>query len=375
MKILVVGEYYSTNLGDGVICETVQKLINKYFKYDFDIEEVHIMDISGKNKFIFADDIELGKISFKSKILTIVPKNIRKKIILNHRNASINYLVNFEDYDLVIFAGGQLLMEHFTIQINRIIDECQSKNIPVIYNALGYKESNFRFIQKEISKNILNSSVKRISVRDHLNKINNLTEKNAIFVPDNAIFASEMYGIEKSKSDCIGLGIMYFKEKEQLLDNFWKQIVTELEFREKNWKFFVNGSDSDYQYARNLIKKFELPISKIDKRPQTPEELVHTISQFDKIISFRLHSHIIAYSLQIPSIALAWDKKLDFFFESIHHKELVFNFEKDEVRSVLEALQDLKFDSEDLSTLNRNKKKILSNMEANLSFGKGAENN
>lgn len=49
--------------------------------------------------------------------------------------------------------------------------------------------------------------------------------------------------------------------------------------------------------------------------------LVKTISRFQSIISFRLHSHIIAASLGIPSVAVVWDDKVRGFFGKIGHPE------------------------------------------------------
>ena len=59
--------------------------------------------------------------------------------------------------------------------------------------------------------------------------------------------------------------------------------------------------------------------------PSKPEELVKTISQFKSIVSFRLHSHIIAASLNIPSVSVVWDDKVRIFFEKIGHPERCCN--------------------------------------------------
>lgn len=45
------------------------------------------------------------------------------------------------------------------------------------------------------------------------------------------------------------------------------------------------------------------------------------ISEFSSLISFRLHSHIVAASLNIPAVGISWDEKIKFFYENIGHKE------------------------------------------------------
>ena len=46
LKILLIGERYSTNLGDGVIYDTVREMLIKEYKAD-----VVCLDISGHNSY------------------------------------------------------------------------------------------------------------------------------------------------------------------------------------------------------------------------------------------------------------------------------------------------------------------------------------
>ncbi len=41
------------------------------------------------------------------------------------------------------------------------------------------------------------------------------------------------------------------------------------------------------------------------------------IGHADVLIAHRLHACVIAYALAIPAVGLAWDSKLDAFFESV----------------------------------------------------------
>ena len=47
--------------------------------------------------------------------------------------------------------------------------------------------------------------------------------------------------------------------------------------------------------------------------PTSPEELVRTVSGFRGIITSRLHSCIVAYSLGVPFVAISWNNKLQYF--------------------------------------------------------------
>lgn len=85
---------------------------------------------------------------------------------------------------------------------------------------------------------------------------------------------------------------------------------------------FCNGSVDDYCFGKYVLEKMGLDArDKLCDYPKTPKELVELIARFDSLISFRLHSHIIAASLGIPAVALVWDEKLRFFYQNIGHGE------------------------------------------------------
>lgn len=47
-KVLLVGEIYSENLGDGVLCQCVEFLIKKYFNKEVMID---YLDLSGRKSY------------------------------------------------------------------------------------------------------------------------------------------------------------------------------------------------------------------------------------------------------------------------------------------------------------------------------------
>jgi len=120
MKVLIIGEIYSENLGDGAIAEANKFLIEKYCnskaryldmsnRKDFNIYEINQNEsntfsilnyIKKLNKF-FMRNSAYSSIVF----LTILQFKEKKKIIDNLK-------LSLEDVDLVIIGGGQLLMDN-----------------------------------------------------------------------------------------------------------------------------------------------------------------------------------------------------------------------------------------------------------------------
>lgn len=80
---------------------------------------------------------------------------------------------------------------------------------------------------------------------------------------------------------------------------------------------FCNGSEADYKMLKNIVNRKNLNKDQYLIRPKTAQDLVNIISNFDKIISFRLHSHIIASSIGIPTIGISWEKKVNQFFHNL----------------------------------------------------------
>ena len=165
-------------------------------------------------------------------------------------------------------------------------------------------------------------------MRDNLDLVNKVYLKfssiKAIETFDTALLTREYfsYCINEKNRTCVGLGIISLnnsKFSEKILIKFWINIIDELSKRNIKWKMFCNGAQCDYRLAKKILNLKGMEEKKfLQKRPTIPEELIANISEFKSLISFRLHSHIIASACGIPSIAIIWDKKVEEFFKKIN---------------------------------------------------------
>lgn len=344
-KILVVGEYYSENLGDGIICENVKYILTSAFPD----AEIKISDIMGRTNFEDMDhetfsttvNYQSKREKFKSyltdkkgtglgylyeRLIYRKWKKEREEGLANIRN------VLSEQFDLVVFAGGQLLYEPFVIPIEEHLKLLNEKETPIIFNGCGIGTFNNKYILKRFNKILNNSNIKSITVRDYVNEVNKkiLTNSSlkAIKTSDPALFTKETYGITEIQTrKTVGLGIIHrnnpeFMSKQKKL---YKEIILLLEKKGQDWELFCNGEIIDQEFAYELVQEMKFPKSKVAIRTTRPHELVDLIATYDSIISFRLHSHIVATSLRIPSIGMTWDKKVNFFFESFNGGSRCFN--------------------------------------------------
>lgn len=331
-NIVLVGEYYSSNLGDNLLCQCAEQLTRN------NLDNISISWV----------DLTYGsKPSFKKKLIfrlcyfyTSYIRNANREPLI-YRYMSYNvckrlrYIKKRRKVDLIIFAGGQMFLDYFSSQISRIVKYAEQNDIPVIFNSCGV--GSFSSTARERFINALNSSVvKRITLRDGLSFIHNLTPKEFFHVPDNAILCSEICNISKNdKSDVIGLGIIspfvYNANNEEKISeddfiDFWGKIIYRIESKGLKWQLFVNGSEEDFLFANRILLKLKLGGNSnlLSPRPTSAIQLLSIISSYKAIISFRLHSYIISYSLGIPAIMLNWDNKVIEFAHMIHCESYVF---------------------------------------------------
>lgn len=380
MKLLILGELYSTNLGDGIICESVKKIIQTNLNEKI---EIIMEDISCRNEYISEKNEsnyyqnegnhligKLKKIVYKFPYITY-----KRQIIL--KNKKIKSICD-KKYDLVIFAGGNLFMDYFVLYISTFVKYFSKNKTPIIFNACGAGNIKSKILLRKLRKTLNNENVKVITSRDNVDKINKeyikSNKKNATKTYDPAICASDVYGINKKMdSKTIGLGVMKLSNiDEQKIEEYWLNIISELEKKNIGWQIFCNGEYDDYMLAKKISIQAEEIYGKKDvpylaQRPTKPKELVELIANYNKMISFRLHSHIIAYSLQIPSLAIVWDEKVKGFFKNINHDENCFLLNDD----VVNKLDVLTYKERDKQCLEQQKKELKEILIQSINDSKG----
>lgn len=337
MKILVLGLYYDNNLGDAVICDCVAARLHILFPD----AHIDIRDYVNRTAFPAPQESSMKKLHYRRRRMLLRQTATQytpwdKQAV--HEEWKLRYwgdlsyidLVCQTDYDLVVFGGGQVFMDYLALFAEAFVQRFAQKGTPMFFNACGTGPAFSRKIRERLSTALMDPNVKLVSSRDDVNRINRLymkEEKQALSTYDPALWCSQVYGVKKDPdASAVGLGMMYTNSvSPKVVSNFWVRLIREMERRRIPWKIFVNGSGDDIAFARyvhSLMPELGRPVQDcFVPAPRHPEELVKMIAGFKSMISFRLHSHIIAASLDIPSVAMVWDNKLNFFFDKIGHAE------------------------------------------------------
>ena len=327
MKLLLIGERYSENLGDAVICETVKKLIQK----NFNSVEIVDFDISGRsdyNNYYSVRDLQRNSCpGYKNVFATVLLRKLFVGTSINLRRylrvlLNLNEHLFYNKFDIVLFAGGALFQDYFADLIYCIVKKCSTECSVINFHACGLgKLSNYsKYILK---KAFTLNNVKDISVRDSYDKFVQFfgNENKVHSTYDTALCCNEFY--EKSKKIIAEYGIGCIDCKDTFF--IQKEIIQVIMNSGVSWKIFTNGASYDEDIVDRLLKElgiFDRRDEFVISRAMNAKSLATNITSFKKIISFRLHSHIIAASFGIPSYGFAWDLKVKEFFMKIGIPEL-----------------------------------------------------
>lgn len=365
MKIAVIGVYYASNLGDAIICDCVTAWIREKWP----AAVIDVIDIEGKKGFVNQTDTSLRLLQYRNLKLKWdywqTSHHIRDRVYYWNQS-DVETRQDFYDevaagnYDAAVFAGGQLFMDWLSVDICEFLKRFEKAGTPVYFNACGVGISVSDKIRTLLSRYLLSGNVKLISSRDDGDQVEKLyldNKKKVIKTFDPALWTADVYGVIPPVSrDTVGLGVMYSNHAPVWkITRFWLRLIRELDAKGIPWKMFCNGAIDDYNYAAFILEKAGRSREEyLCECAGNPLDLVKQITSFRSLISFRLHSHIVAASCHIPAVAVVWDEKLRFFYRNLAHEERCKTI-WDKPDSVLNALRAAEEEGYDMDLIDKQK--------------------
>lgn len=335
---------YSDNLGDGVIGDCLQYMINVLIP---DASVTHL-DIAGRTGFSprSAERVTRWKRAFyalpeitrSSTILITWPFVYRPRILNAWRSSRPATPYIF------IVAGGQIVSDialNFPLKFGLVSKLVARDASPAAIFAAGVSSSFSKLGRALFQRSFDRLRPHYFGVRDARSLANSrmftLTPSSLRRSIDPAVWASEAYGITRATKGVprIGIGIAHPRElavhlpgsrgmEEESAYAFLERVV--LRVRERGYEpvLFNNGSAEDALFMRHVSTRLTAthgPVCHESARPLVPRDLVSCISGFDVVVAHRLHANILAYSLQIPSIGIEWDSKVRSFFRETQRED------------------------------------------------------
>lgn len=330
MKILLIGEYYSQNLGDPVLCKTVEYSILK----SIPDAEIVPFDMSGRidfdscfepkeytrtQKWFFRIENRLPFLLQPFALCRVIQKD---EVRYMRTVCLLDKVLAQNSFDLAVFAGGSIFMDYFAGVIYGIVGRCAKRNIPVIFHACGMSyltQDTRRVLQKALNF----SNVRSVSLRDgyqrFMEEFHIRTSVEETF--DTALGCSQYFPGNPDIVADIGIGVIWIPAHYE----FQKALVRSVQRTGKNWKIFTNGAIGDWETAKRILNDLGIPECEwgdyLADRPGNAEECIQTVTGFRKIVSFRMHSQIIATSYGIPSVGFVWDEKVRNFYTKLGREQ------------------------------------------------------
>lgn len=263
-----------------------------------------------------------------------------------------------KESDIIIFGGAPVFnyrYQNFYERTAVTLEIARKYNKPVIFSAIGvdgYDEDSKKC--QRLKKTLNFDCVKQITTRDNFDSLKKFVNNDQITikkVSDPAVFTSKVFEKFVEKDNVGGnkkVGIFILRSNG-FVDNgidfsrddaaaFWKALICELENNGYDYEVLTSGHFGDEAFLDYLIRNYDIDAGKCVFNMNYPEKLVKKISDYDAVISCRLHPSIISYSLDVPSLGIVWNSKVHYFYESIGYEDRVIDAEKLNPKDVVERI-------------------------------------
>lgn len=353
-KIVLIGLLYESNLGDPLSFDCTKYIIEKL---DPTIE-VEYLDFYGRASIESNSTNSVSKRVIKSIyafLKGIIGTRIQELAFQRRRQHCEEYYdQHFKDASMVVIVAAGTITYDVRLDCGPyyalVAKYAEKYNIPVVVHSGGvenpYIQSDKRC--RRLSNALSSDAYKVVTTRDNLPELRKYVKNPKTLVDkvaDIGVWSSEAFDIQKDQnSNLVGIGMITYKRfaefKKGVSHEQYNQTIIDiiklLELNGRRWKMFTNGLNADYENAVEICNSLNLKPEDCIVEPHTPYELVKIISGFKGIITARLHSCIVAYSLDIPYIALSWNNKLNYFSESIGYPERTVTHENFSAKQIIE---------------------------------------
>lgn len=387
MRIAICGLIKSENIGELFIARSLEYIVKKELAAvnpDVDVAFVEV-DLLGRN-----DDIKLvsgsiqkrlanyynysprgiftEKVSLELKKWALKVENkFVKNTITRFRHLlwlnGVNYKKRLNSYfeeklrgvDFIIIDGAGLLeysYNEYQWPLLLISEYAEKHGLNVVYNAIGragaFDERDFG--SKLLKRALQSPAVKSISARDNPEAVQACAggAHQVKLLADAAFWMKEAYQIPACNDrKKIGIGIIRgnslqgygvdFGERDWIM--LFAKIACELQKRGYDFEFFTNGLPADIVLGRKILKKLKLPSEYMVPRPVDDGPLVDTINSYKGIITCRMHSSIAAFTMNVPSVILSWNDKVEKMMQIIGYPDRAITKDQFDALYIVDKLE------------------------------------
>jgi glycosyltransferase involved in cell wall biosynthesis/polysaccharide pyruvyl transferase WcaK-like protein/GT2 family glycosyltransferase len=348
-RVVIFSLKYSQNVGDGLLCECLEWALHQ----ELTGLSLECIDIAGRTDY---GDRSMPARSLALWLLDHLPPVARRwavALVLTGklRRLRLEWKERIQPADLAIIGGGGLFIDvelHFPLKIAAVARACRAVGIPVAVQSVGVALP-WSVPAKRCFSLLANCSIISITTRDiaSIDAWRSQLEE-VIAVPprlcrDPGLLAAEALGSApppRKEGVVVGLGLadptgLELHANEPIAgakdrSGYFIEILRQLLKRKYKILLFSNGLAEDQAFLELVLGRLDPSESEGDRivsapRPTKPADLHQIMQRVDVVVAHRLHATILAYALKRPIVALAWDKKVRNFLESVGHQQFMIS--------------------------------------------------
>jgi polysaccharide pyruvyl transferase WcaK-like protein len=357
-KAIVISFFESSNIGDLELSSSIDIILKSkaytITKYNF---TSGIRVENKKNIEFLVND------SFMTKLLSPIKKLTRlilgevgysilvwKMITSKRWDKNNNFNEDFKQTDIVVFAGGNMIMDlspTWPYLIKKYISKANYFNKPFYFLYVGVGPLRYSNSKRILKKSFL--KLKGISVRDEISEkiIKELTDSKKVTLTADPVFLNPVKLINKKneKAEDLNIGIcvlgeMCFDSRDEYLT-----YITNLKLLIEKLSEFEKNSIKITLFSTELLdyKSIEYLSSLIINSKYVTINTVKDINDLYKLydglnflVGGRMHSMILAQKCLLPFIGIIWQDKIRGFSKLTNSEDKMFTSE-----SFIEKINDI----------------------------------
>lgn len=363
MKLVVVGEFDSDNLGDILIGEGQLRLFSRLAETTLlplepDVASRLTHKVSAKTK---ANPLRrLHRLCYGRSV------HYRHAVeLLQYLGSHRVYLAQAQQAivgkDLLVIGGGQLLSDgtlRMLLRVYNLTRAAAYAGIPAVAFGTGVAQPRTIISRHLLGKIIVGlSSTSRFRDRHSISVVDRYTRRivsceerlNQIATPDGAIFGLVGSGrFIQRINDRFRVGIAPMStaslatagSKSKNVDVWWADAVKEVCRRGYEPILFCSGVAADWYFCQAIQRKllvdgYEVEIA---PRPTSTKEFVDLLATMRCVLCQRLHISITYYCIGGVPMSAGWDRKVAEFYASIGLSSRVLSIDKDNPSRAVDRL-------------------------------------
>lgn len=346
MKIVLFNVKYSPNLGDGVIAECLENALRQETG-----ATVFSLDLAGRESY--GESAFTGR-SLAIRLLRKLPGFLRRAVVRARLKGFLKQRVSawtaaLGNADLAIIGGGNLFQDadlNFPLKISAALEAARAAGVPVAVHAVGVAP-DWSADAQALFGQIRGNDVRHVNLRDEASlrrweQFIGDAAGDAAVCGDPGLLAQDLKQpvaiVDSENGQRIGIcvthpAILQYHANQPVAGigrdgaRFYSDLVVTLCQQGERVTLFTNGAAEDTAFMASLALDPVLASLFVTgelaqaRASETPADLVALIGGFRAVVAHRLHASIVAYSLRIPHVGLAWDVKVESFFQSVGRED------------------------------------------------------